>query len=171
METQLNSPFKLREPVKKRKKRQNVNHKKIEFEGHVFDSTTELRYYQYLLSVKEENGIESIEIQPTTVVMEGYTVECKKCFGTGKIVSQTTGNLIKCSRRICIEGRVARGEMVYTPDYKITYVDGRVKYVDVKGYVGQSEEFRLKRRMFEAKVGQEVVVVILDRKKAMWVEK
>jgi hypothetical protein len=137
----------------------NINRTKVEYEGHIFDSATEFQFYQYMEYTKKEFNIKEIIIQPQYILVPEYTVKCWKCEGTGKVYNPKTGKMNKCKRQICNEGIVTKAPITYDADFKIIYNDGREHVIDVKGYLGQNERFPLKKRMFEAIHGFELIVV------------
>lgn len=136
--------------------------KKVTVDGIDFDSQTEALYYKHL---KRDPSVKDIQLQPQFQIIEPYTVVCKRCGGSGKRTSPKTGNLINCT--LCRgAGEREKSGAVYTADFKITYVDGYVEYVDVKGGP-VTRDFPLRRRLFERKAGMELIVVRLKGKE--WV--
>lgn len=153
----------------KKPKKARVNRIEKEFDGHVFDSTTEFEFYQYHKLLMSELGIKEITIQPLYLLVEEYRVKCHKCNGTGKTLTEKTKKVRKCTRKICVEGYITKKPITYNADFKFIYEDGREVIIDVKGYRSQSEKFNLKKRLFEAKYGVELVQVFKDNGKWKWV--
>ncbi|WP_172369588.1 DUF1064 domain-containing protein [Sporosarcina jiandibaonis] len=139
---------------RQQKRSRNFNNKKIEHNGITYDSQTEFLYHQYLL---KEPAVKTIEVQPTYQIIEPYKVVCKRCAGTGKLPSKKTGNPINCS--LC-RGKTKRekGGAIYTADFKVTYIDGYEEVIDVKGGP-VTDVFSLRRRLFEAKTGIELIII------------
>lgn len=136
--------------------------KKVTVDAIEFDSATEAAYYQHL---KRNQSIKMIEIQPKFQIIKPYSVTCKRCGGSGKRPSPQTGNLINCT--LCRGmGKRDKSGAIYTADFKVTYIDGYVEVIDVKGGP-TTRDFPLRRRLFEIKTGQELIIVRLKDKE--WV--
>lgn len=138
-------------------------HKKsVEIDGITFDSLTEAAYYDKL---KRDPAVTEIIPHPQFRIIENYSVECKRCAGTGRQPSKRTGNPI--NRSLCSgKGKREKSGAVYTADFKVTYIDGFVEYIDVKGGP-VTRDFPLRRKLLEKKIGRELVVVRLKHKE--WV--
>jgi Protein of unknown function (DUF1064) len=140
---------------------------KVEFNGVVFDSKTELRYYQFLLSVAEQANIIDIEIHPCFEIIPAHYYECPLCYGAQKKLNKQTGNMNQCPK--CKgKGHIKKKPTYYTPDFIVHYLDGRKKVIDVKGYANES--FPLRKTLFQA-VHKKCVVVVEWHKIKGWVEK
>lgn len=148
--------------------RSKINYRKVEFDGHVFDSTSEYQFYLELKFRKQEMGIKDIIIQPLYTLVPEHRVKCWKCDGSGKTVSEKSGRPVKCSRRVCDNGLVTKEAVTYNADFKLIYEDGREQVIDVKGYRGQDKKFNLKKRLFEAQQGVELILVISTPKGWKW---
>lgn len=92
---------------------------KCEINDIVFDSVLEGMYYAYLLTLKRQGYVKTIENQVTYVLQEGFTHK--------------------------ISGKKIR-PITYIADFVITDQDGEILVVDVKGK--KTPEFRLKEKMF-----------------------
>lgn len=150
-------------PRAKKQARQFIS-KKTEYEGILFDSLTELAYYKYL---KKDPAVKHIELQPGFQLVDRYQVECIRCTGTGKRLSERTGNPVNCP--LCRgAGQREKPGIKYTADFRVTYIDGYEEVVDIKGYEA-SRDFPLRKKLFEIKTGKELVVV--ERKGKEWVRK
>ena len=90
--------------------------KKTEIDGIKFDSEMESHYYLYLKELKEEGVVVDFELQPTFILQEGFIKDGKKI-----------------------------RPITYKADFKVTYIDGYIEVIDVKGKM--TEEFKLKRKM------------------------
>lgn len=135
--------------------------KKVSYDDHEFDSTMEKEYYEYLKSL---DTIQDIQLQPEYTLMPGFNVECGRC-KEGEVISPKTGNPIKC--KTCKgSGYRKRQPWRYTADFRVTYKDGNIEAIDVKGgWI--NERFPLVKKMYEYKYGKELVVI--KKKKGEWV--
>lgn len=158
----ITRPTKRARAPKQQKRSRNFNNKTIEHKGVIYDSKTEFMYHQKLL---KDPAVKEIELQPVYQIIEPYQVVCKRCAGTGKLPSKKTGNPINCS--LC-KGKTKRekGGAIYTADFKVTYIDGYEEVLDVKGGP-LTDTFSLRRRMFEAKTGIELIII--RYKKNEWI--
>lgn len=150
--------------------RDKIKNATVEYDGHTFDSKLERDYYKHL---KELEGVATITPQPEYELIPGFTVDCMGCFGRGRKPSPRTGNEIQCSS--CRgTGESKRLPMVYTPDFLVSFTDGREEVVDVKGGYGKKGGFTdagfpVRRKVFEYTYGKRLVVV--TRKNGEWVKK
>ena len=90
--------------------------KKTEIDGIKFDSEMESHYYLYLKELKEEGVVVDFELQPAFILQEGFIKDGKKI-----------------------------RPITYKADFEVTYIDGHIEVIDVKGKM--TEEFKLKRKM------------------------
>ncbi|RKW15645.1 MAG: DUF1064 domain-containing protein [Catonella sp.] len=108
-------------------------------DGIRFDSTLEAEYYVYLKALKNAGVIAKLELQ---VKCELYPAQ--KHPDTGKHIRAIT----------------------YVADFRVTYPDGTVEYLDTKGY--EKPEFKLKAKLF---IGQYKQSLWLIRKSGKnWVK-
>jgi hypothetical protein len=84
--------------------------------GQRFDSQKEAEYYLLLMDGKRRGVIRKIELQPEFVLQPGFRHDGK------------------AEQAIC-----------YVADFRITYADGHVEVIDVKGY--RTDVYRIKRKM------------------------
>jgi hypothetical protein len=89
-----------------------------------FDSQAEARYYKKLKMLMRAGEVVEIELQPKFEILESY-----KHPETGRKVQP----------------------VYYIADFRVTYKDGRVEVVDVKGV--RTDLYRLKKKMFEKRYG------------------
>jgi hypothetical protein len=94
--------------------------RKTTLDGIEFDSQKEANHYAKLKLLQKAGEIEKIELQPEFELLPRF----KK------------------------NGKTYR-PIIYIADFKVTYADGTVEVIDVKGY--KTEVFRLKQKMFEYK--------------------
>lgn len=86
------------------------NAKKVEYDGHIFDSIVERDYYIYL---KYNGLIEHIELQPRYELIPAFKKQRK---------------------------------MEYIADFEVTYIDGTVEVIDIKGMA--TETAKVKAKLF-----------------------
>lgn len=147
--------------VKKEPKTRSI---KTYVNGIEFDSQTEADYYKYLL---KDKTIQTIELQPEYKIIETYEVECKRCLGRGKITNPRTLRDNNCT--LCKgKGKRSKGGAIYTADFKVTYIDGYVEVLDVKGWKAE-RDFSLRKKLWEIQTGKELIVVRWNQKKKLWV--
>ena len=92
--------------------------KKTTIQGVTFDSKAEAHYYLGLLADKQKGLIQDIELQPEFVLQPNFK-----------------------------KNGVHYRAIIYQADFKVTYSDGRIEVIDVKGT--PTQVFRLKHKMFE----------------------
>lgn len=80
--------------------------KKVEIDGHLFDSKTEADYYIHLLIEKEKGHIQNFELQPTFELQPSF----KK------------------------NGKHYR-KIEYIADFEVFHFDGKIEVIDVKGMI------------------------------------
>lgn len=60
--------------------------------------------------------------------------------------------------------------MKFTPDFKVTYTDGRIEVIDVKGSKKAiNDGFPVRKTLWEFQNQQELIVVIWDKDKRKWI--
>lgn len=94
------------------------NNKKARYDGILFHSKMESMYYRRLQGLKKKGIVVEVELQPQFILLP----------------------TIHKSKRKFLQTK-------YIADFKVTYADGRIEIVDVKGK--QDKVFQLKRKMFE----------------------
>lgn len=102
----------------KKPKKSKYSNKKSVVDGITFDSKKEAEYYCSLKLLKRAGIVKEIELQPKFILQEKF----KK------------------------NGKTHRA-ITYIADFKVTYADGKVEIVDVKGM--ETDVFKLKKKMFE----------------------
>ena len=108
-------------------------------DGIRFDSTLEAEYYVYLKALKRAGVISKLELQ-----VKCELLPAQKHPLTGKHIRAIT----------------------YIADFRVTYPDGSVAYLDTKGY--EKPEFKLKAKLFIAKYKQPLWLIRKSGKK--WVK-
>lgn len=96
------------------------NNKKVVYAGITFDSKAERDYYLYLLELKGRGIVTDIQLQPSFLLQEKF---------------RKNGKLYR--------------EIAYKADFEVTYADGHIEIVDVKGMV--TKDFAIKQKLFEYK--------------------
>ena len=97
------------------------NAKKIEIDGHVFDSKREAKFYQLYKLELDAGHLTALELQPQFELQPHFRDS---------------------------EGKMERA-IKYTPDFLLTYPDGRKLAVEVKGF--RTRDYILRRKMFKFK--------------------
>ena len=115
--------------------------KKVEIDGHVFDSRAEGRFYEHLLDLMHDGVVESFEMQKPYTLLD-------------KFPHPKTGKTIRAIK--------------YVPDFEVIYTDGRVEVVDVKGM--QTDVFRMKCKLFMFRYQIPLVLVKYNRTTKKFVE-
>ncbi len=145
-------------------RRNKYNARKVMFRGIEFDSKAEFEYY---LMLKNDKLVKHIELQPQYTIIDPYEVLCRKCDGRGRVLNEKTLNFNKC--KACKgSGKKKKQGAIYTADFKVIYIDGEEKIIDIKGGP-VSKDFTLRRKLFEIQTGKELTVI--KKTKQGWVTK
>lgn len=92
------------------------HNKKTIVDGILFDSQMESHYYLYLKELKERGVVVDFKLQPVFILQEGFSKDGKRI-----------------------------QPIKYIADFEVTYNDGHVEIIDVKGKI--TEAFRIKRKI------------------------
>lgn len=104
-----------------------------------FHSGLEAQYYRDVLKPLDEEGTISVELQPRFEILRGFENDGAKYL-----------------------------PVYYLPDFAVTYPDGRLEVIDVKGFT--TDIFMLKRKMFlSAHPGIRLLVLKHVRKFGGWI--
>ena len=87
-------------------KRNKYGNRKVEIDGHKFDSKLEARYYSELKLLKQAGEIKDFSLQPKFELQPNYK----------------RGN--KTIRKI-----------TYSADFRVEHIDGEIEIIDIKGHV------------------------------------
>jgi hypothetical protein len=98
--------------------RSKLGNKKIVVNGIEYDSKMEYEFHLILLAEKQQGKIAEIEIQPKYELLPAFEKMGKK-----------------------------HRAMTYSPDFLVTYPDGRKVVIDVKGH--PNDRFPLKKKLFD----------------------
>ena len=115
--------------------------KKVEIDGHVFDSRLEGRYYEHLLYLMNDGVVESFEMKKSYTLLD-------------KFPHPKTGKTVRSIK--------------YTPDFEVIYADGHVEVVDTKGM--KTRDFIMRCKMFMFRYQIPLVIIAWDRKTKTFVE-
>jgi len=120
--------------------------KKVELDGYKFDSKGEATCYEFL---RDHPRVTIIEIHPTYLLQEWYTT--KERFTHKKKKWKVEYVSIKENIR----------KIEYEADFLVT-VEGDVYIIDFKGV--ETTDFKLKRKIFEKRYPDEILVVAKNMK-------
>jgi len=115
--------------------------KKVEIDGHTFDSILEGRYYEHLLDLMNDGVVESFEMKKSYTLLD-------------KFPHPKTGKTVRAIK--------------YTPDFEVIYTDGHVEVVDTKGM--KTRDFVMRCKMFMFRYQIPLVIIAWDRKTKTFVE-
>lgn len=115
--------------------------KKVEIDGHIFDSRLEGRYYEHLLYLMNDGVVESFEMKKSYTLLD-------------KFPHPKTGKTVRAIK--------------YTPDFEVIYADGHVEVVDTKGM--KTRDFVMRCKMFMFRYQIPLVIIAWDRKTKTFVE-
>ncbi|MEC5238558.1 DUF1064 domain-containing protein [Bacillus mycoides] len=128
----------------KKKNAPRIKQKKVTYDGINFDSQSEMNYYKYL---KSRGDVTYIKCHPSYILIPSFEIKSS----------------------ITKSGKSKKAAMKFTPDFKVTYSDGRMETVDVKvSKKAINEGFPLRKKLWEYLNKQELVVVIWDKKLGEW---
>lgn len=115
------------------------NNKKVVCDGITFDSKAERDYYLYLLDLKQRGIVIDVQLQPSFLLQEKF---------------RKNGKLYR--------------EITYKADFEVTYVDGHVEIIDVKGMM--TKDFAIKQKLFEYKYpGLRLLLVAYSQIDGGWI--
>ena len=115
--------------------------KKVEIDGHIFDSRLEGRYYEHLIYLMNDGVVESFEMKKSYTLLD-------------KFPHPKTGKTVRAIK--------------YTPDFEVKYADGHVEVVDTKGM--KTRDFIMRCKMFMFRYQIPLVIIAWDRKTKTFVE-
>lgn len=122
--------------------RSKYGNKKVTVGGIEFDSELESRYFLHLKQLHKDGVVKSFEMQKTYILLEGYVMNGKK-----------------------------RQPVKFTPDFVVTYADGTVQVVDIKGSkFAVSRDFPLRKKMFEQRYQVPLHVIGYSKIDGGWID-
>ncbi len=113
-----------------KRSRSKYGNKKVELEGHVFDSKAEARYFKELQLRQKLHDIREFYLQPRYTVMHGFEKDGKK-----------------------------HRPIVYIADFEIHHKDGSIEVIDVKSEATTTQVFRIKEKLFHRKFPHKLTLV------------
>lgn len=114
--------------------RSKYGNKKVELEGHIFDSKSEARYFKELQLRQKVGDISFFRLQPKYQVMPGFEKGGKK-----------------------------HQAIHYIADFEIHHLDGSIEVVDVKSEGTITQVFRIKEKLFHRKFPHKLTLVKWDK--------
>lgn len=103
--------------------------KKVNVDGHKFDSIAESKYYEQLKWLLSSKQIKSFKLQPRYVLQDAFT-----------------------------KNGVHFRKIEYVADFEVHRLDGSIEVIDIKG-APPTAEFKLKYKLFENKYLQSLKVI------------
>ena len=127
--------------AKKRKSKSmgKIFHNKKEVDGIVFDSETEANYYVYIRDNKKKLKIAEIELQPEFTLQQKFILT-----PDGKRIDYVNDKQFKSEQKKY--PKCTHQAIKYVADFRITYENGKVEVIDVKGI--KTADFKIKEKMF-----------------------
>lgn len=123
--------------------------KKVIVDNILFDSLTEKNYYLYLKTLKRKGQVIDIQCHPTFTLQEKYIIVEEK------VVMVNDPNFEKLKK---IHKAKTFLEITYSPDFIVTYSDGHIEAIDVKGM--ETDVFKIKHKMFNYKYPAFKLIII-----------
>lgn len=134
-------------------------HKKTEINGIVFDSKTESEYYEYLLEEQKLGRVKSFTMQDTFLLQDKFIiVDGKRIDGSHKDFKKYQKQNPGCTI----------AAIKYKADFCVTYKDGSIKVIDVKGT--KTADFKIKEKMFNYMYPQYNGLYCVVKYKGQWME-
>ena len=116
-----------------------IFHNKKTVDGITFDSETEANYYIYIRDNKSKLNIKEIELQPEFILQQKYILT-----PDGERIDYVNDKQFKAEQKKY--PKCTHQAIKYIADFKITYKDGRVEVIDVKGM--KTADFKIKEKIF-----------------------
>lgn len=124
---------------KKTKEMGRIFHKKTVVDGITFDSETESKYYEYICANKRTLDIKEIELQPEFILQNKFILT-----PNGKRIDYVDDKQFKAAQKKY--PKCTHQAIKYIADFRITYNDGHVDVIDVKGL--KTADFKIKEKIF-----------------------
>lgn len=123
-------------------KKHKYGAKKATVDGIVFDSKAEAGYYRYLKRQQAKGKVLSFEMQKTYELLP-------------KFRHPKTGKAVRAIK--------------YIPDFVVTYADGSVEVIDIKGFA-KNPVFLIKQKLFMYKYQVPLVLIKYDSRTGLFYE-
>ena len=120
-------------------KASKYHNKKIEYEGHIFDSIKEMNYYKSLQVLQRAGEIVKIELQPVFPYIVAYSLPAE-----GHSTYERLHNTFEKTYK-------------YIGDFRVTYKNGNVAIIDAKGV--RTAIYKRKKKIIEALYNIKIVEV------------
>ena len=132
---------------KRKKSEGKIAHKKTTIDGITFDSKMEAEYYIYLKEEKKAGRVIDFEMQPVYILQPKYINYNSTIYTEDHPKYKEIDKLRKKHNKENPDNKIGIVQAIkYISDFKITYKDGSVKVIDVKGI--KTADFKLKEKMF-----------------------
>ena len=141
---------------KKTKEMGRYYHKKTEIDNIVFDSQTEAEYYEYL---KYNEDVVKIEMQKEFILQNKFLIV------DGERIEESHKDFKKIQKA---NPGCTTQAIKYIADFVVTYKDGSVKVIDVKGQ--KTADFKLKEKMFNYMYPQYNKLFCVVKYKGEWLD-
>lgn len=123
-------------------KKHKYGAKKTTIDGIVLDSKAEAGYYRYLKRQQAKGKVLSFEMQKTYELLP-------------KFKHPKTGKAVRAIK--------------YIPDFVVTYADGSVEVIDIKGFA-KNPVFLIKQKLFMYKYQVPLVLIKYDSRTGLFYE-
>ena len=120
----------------KRANRSKYKNKKIEIDGHKFDSKAEARYYKQLQLLKRAGEIKDFTLQPKFRLLEGF----KKHDKTRRAIN-------------------------YFADFQIIHNNNEIEIIDVKSKATITPTFRIKEKLYHQKYPYKLTLMSWEKER------
>ena len=132
---------------KRKKSEGKIAQKKTTIDGITFDSKMEAEYYIYLKEEKKAGRVIDFEMQPVYILQPKYINYNSTIYTEDHPKYKEIDKLRKKHNKENPDNKIGIVQAIkYISDFKITYKDGSVKVIDVKGV--KTADFKLKEKMF-----------------------
>lgn len=155
---------------KRSKSEGKIAHKKTTIDGITFDSKMESDYYIYLKQEKKAGRVLDFKLQPV------FELQPKYFYFKGQMVTEDNPKYNEINKLRLKHNRENPNDKVnivqaikYISDFMITYKDGSVKVVDIKGI--KTADFKIKEKMFNFRYPElNFECIIWDGPSKAWLE-
>lgn len=137
-----------RKTISRKSKRSKYGNRKVEIDGHVFDSKMEARYYQHLKLLKQAKQIKDFKLQPKFTLLEAFEKHGEKHRKIEYIADFEVHHLDETIEIIDVKGHETKDFLIKKKlfHYRYPHKLSIVTYDRVHGWIELSELKKLKRR-------------------------